>query len=44
MWGKSPATIHPTIQLGQGLAFTNVVFKATWNAENQSARNRIQVT
>ncbi|SOO12878.1 hypothetical protein XFF7766_1140069 [Xanthomonas citri pv. fuscans] len=26
------------------MAFTNVVFKATWNAENQSALNRIQVT
>ncbi|ASY86843.1 hypothetical protein C7T86_02970 [Xanthomonas citri pv. malvacearum] len=44
LWGKSSATIRPTIQLGRGLAFTNVVFQATWNAENQSARNRIQVT
>ncbi|PPV09935.1 hypothetical protein XavaCFBP5823_11720 [Xanthomonas axonopodis pv. vasculorum] len=44
LWSKSPATTNPTIQLGRGLAFTNVVFKAAWNAKNQSASKRIQVT
>ncbi|AEO41292.1 hypothetical protein XACM_0993 [Xanthomonas euvesicatoria pv. citrumelo F1] len=37
LWSKSPATTDPTIQLGRGLAFTNVVFEAAWDAKNQSA-------
>ncbi|QWN23852.1 hypothetical protein DGM85_17455 [Xanthomonas phaseoli pv. phaseoli] len=44
LWSKSLATTNPTIQLGRGLAFTNVVFGAVWNTENRSARKRIQVT
>ncbi|PPT34355.1 hypothetical protein XabCFBP2524_15995 [Xanthomonas axonopodis pv. begoniae] len=44
LWSKSPATTDPTIQLGRGLAFTNVVFGAGWNTENRPARKRIQVT
>ncbi|PKV12922.1 hypothetical protein CVO74_12250 [Xanthomonas prunicola] len=42
LWSKSSATINPTIQLGRGSTFTNVVSCRAWNAKNQSVWKRLQ--